>query len=70
MPDASDMDLLRDYSRLGSEAAFAQLARRYVDYVFSAAFRVLKDASLAEDATQTVFLLLSRRAGMQGRLPT
>lgn len=43
------------------EHAFAVLYDRYVDLVYSASFRVLADAQLAEDASQDVFVRLWQR---------
>ncbi len=43
------------------EHAFAVLYDRYIDLVYSASFRVLADAGLAEDAAQDVFVRLWRR---------
>ena len=43
------------------ELAFSVLYDRYVDLVYSASFRVLGDAQLAEDATQDIFVRLWRR---------
>jgi RNA polymerase sigma-70 factor (ECF subfamily) len=43
------------------EHAFSVLYDRYVDLVYSASFRVLGDAQLAEDASQDVFVRLWRR---------
>jgi RNA polymerase sigma factor (sigma-70 family) len=58
----SDQQLLGEYAEGQSEAAFAELARRHVDLVYSAAMRMLCDAHLAEDVTQAVFLALARNA--------
>lgn len=58
----SDQELLRDYTEHRSEAAFAELVRRHVDLVYSAALRMVCDAHLAEDVTQGVFLALSQNA--------
>ena len=42
------------------DMAFAVLYDRYVDVVYSTAFRVLGDVGLAEDATQDIFVRLWR----------
>ena len=62
MHDASDMDLLRDYDRQGSEAAFAELVRRHINLVYSAALRHVGIAAHAEEITQAVFVILARKA--------
>ena len=62
MVEMQDAELLRAYAIDGSEAAFAELAKRYVDLVHSAVRRQLADRQLAEETTQTVFLLLARRS--------
>ena len=59
----TDQELLRDYVQNASEAAFAELVRRYVDLVYSAAFRMVRDQHLAEDVSQGVFVALARNAG-------
>ena len=58
----TDQQLLREYAESRSEAAFAELARRHVDLVFSVAQRLVRDAHLAEDVTQEVFLAVARQA--------
>jgi RNA polymerase sigma factor (sigma-70 family) len=74
MPDSdplegvADWQLLRRYAEGGSQAAFADLVRRYVDFVYSMALRrTWGDCHLAEDVTQAVFVLLARKAGTVGR---
>jgi len=60
--DLTDSQLLRVYAAQRSEAAFAELVRRHVDLVYSAALRMLRDAHLAEDVTQGAFLALSQQS--------
>ena len=62
MNDLSDQQLLRDYSERRREAAFAELVRRHVNLVYSAALRLLRDAHLAQDVTQAVFAALAENA--------
>jgi len=58
-----DNELLQQYARSHSEDAFAELVRRHVNLVYSAALRqVGGDAHLARDAAQTVFADLARKA--------
>src|SRR5688500_3175073 len=61
MPD--DATLLQRYAETGAEDAFAELVRRHIDGVFSAAVRrVGGDVQLAEDVAQQVFVVLARNA--------
>jgi len=62
MPEVSDMELLRDYDRQGSEAAFAVLVQRHIHLVYSVAFRHVGIAAHAEEITQAVFIILARKA--------
>jgi RNA polymerase sigma factor (sigma-70 family) len=58
----TDQQLLRDYAERRSEAAFAELVRRHVDLIYSAALRLVCDSHLAEDVTQGAFVALARSA--------
>jgi DNA-directed RNA polymerase specialized sigma24 family protein len=60
--ETDDGALLGAFAREGSEAAFRALVERHSGWVYAAAFRQLRDANLAEDATQAVFVLLCQRA--------
>ena len=60
MNQSSDQDLLREYAQGGSDAAFSELTRRYVDLVYTAALRLVRDSALAEDVSQSVFLALAK----------
>jgi RNA polymerase sigma factor (sigma-70 family) len=55
--------LLASYVRTGSESAFRELVSRYLDLVYSTAFRLVGgDAQSAQDVAQTVFLALAAKA--------
>ena len=62
MNESMDSQLLRAYVSDRSEPAFAELTRRHVDLVYSAAFRMIRDPHLAEDVTQGVFVALAKSA--------
>lgn len=66
----NDSDLLRRFVVEHSQDAFAELVRRRVGLVYSAALRqVGGDTHRAEDVTQEVFIDLARKAGALTRHP-
>jgi RNA polymerase sigma factor (sigma-70 family) len=55
--------LLSLYAKTGSDSAFRELVSRYLDFVYSTAFRLVGgDAETAQDVTQTVFVALAEKA--------
>lgn len=58
----ADLELLRDYVQTGSESAFTELVERHKGLVYASALRQTGDATLAEEITQAVFIVLARKA--------
>ncbi|MDR3458029.1 MAG: sigma-70 family RNA polymerase sigma factor [Verrucomicrobiae bacterium] len=66
-----DSELLATFAQTNSEDAFAELVKRHVNLVYSAALRQAGgDAHLAQDVAQTVFSDLARKAGALARRET
>jgi RNA polymerase sigma factor (sigma-70 family) len=59
--NTTDQQLLAEYRVRGTDAAFAALVTRHVDLVYSAALRQVGEPALAQDVTQAVFIVLSRK---------
>jgi RNA polymerase sigma factor (sigma-70 family) len=58
----TDLQLLARYTRQNAEDAFAELVRRHLDLVFSAALRQIRSPQLAEEVAQSAFTDLARQA--------
>ncbi len=67
MTDALDAELLEQFARNDSEAAFDELVRRHLALVYSVALRHTADTQHAQDITQAVFIILARKATSLGR---
>lgn len=63
MTELADPELLAEFARTDSEAAFAALAARHVNLVYSAALRFTGNPHSTEEITQAVFIILARKAG-------
>ena len=67
MTDICDRELLAEFARNESEAAFAELVRRHIALVHSVAWRHTDNPESAQEITQAVFIILARKAVALGR---
>ncbi|TAK90471.1 MAG: sigma-70 family RNA polymerase sigma factor [Verrucomicrobia bacterium] len=58
----TDLQLLARYTRDHAEDAFAEIVRRHVDLIHSAALRQVRSPQLAEEVAQSAFTDLARNA--------
>jgi RNA polymerase sigma factor (sigma-70 family) len=63
-----DTDQLREFAVSGSEEAFQAIVDRHINIVYSAARQTTRDCGLAEEVTQTVFIILARKARKLGHI--
>jgi len=66
MNDVPDAELLAEFARNQSEAAFAALVERHLGLVHSVAARHTSNPQHAQDISQAVFIILARKAGSLG----
>src|SRR5215471_8093006 len=66
MSDSSDSELLEQFARSKSEAAFAELVERHIGLVYSTAFRKTGNPQQSQDIAQAVFIILARKANSLG----
>lgn len=59
----TDLELLARYAQHRTEDAFAEIVRRHLGLVYSAALRQVRSPQLAEEVAQSVFTTLARDAG-------
>ena len=65
-----DAELLRDFAERRSEDAFRALVDRHINLVYSTARQTVRDAHLAEEVVQTVFVIMARKARSLGHVKT
>ncbi len=66
MTGPDDRQLLAEFARENSEAAFAALVTRHVNLVYSIALRQTGNPHAAEEITQAVFVILALKAASLG----
>src|SRR3954463_2941529 len=60
--EETDLQLLARYAQGNAEDAFAEIVRRHIGLVHSAALRQVRSPELAEEVAQSVFTDLARQA--------
>lgn len=58
----TDRELLAEYVKHKDQQAFARLVELHIDWVHCCARRLVREASLADDVVQAVFILLAQKA--------
>src|SRR5580765_7696662 len=58
----TDLELLERYTQQNAEDAFAEIVRRHVDLVHSAALRQVRSRELAEEVAQSTFIKLAHHS--------
>jgi len=67
--ELDDAELLTEFVRSKSEAAFTRLVNRHLHLVYSVALRLTANPHPAEEISQTVFITLARKARSLGGKP-
>ena len=67
MQPLSDAQILEQYARNHSEAAFGELVARHANLIYPAALRQVRSPEAARDITQTVFIALARKSSSLAR---
>ena len=62
MPAEDDLSLIQRFCRDRAHEAFEVLARKYMPFVFRTCRDILSNLHDAEDATQSVFMILAARS--------
>lgn len=65
-----DVALLDAFATRRDEAAFRQLVEQRIGFVYAIALRRLRDPHLAQEATQSVFIALARKAARVAQSPS
>ena len=63
MTERDDHQLLAEFARNRSEAAFVALVQRHLGLVYSTALRSVGSNHAAEEIAQAVFIILAQKAG-------